>query len=193
MKVVVVGAGFGGLAAAIRLQAQGHDVQILEQRGQAGGRAAVFERDGFVFDAGPTILTAPQLIAELFELSGRRLDQYVTLVPLDPFYRVRFDDGSSVLWPQSESARLEEIGRLSPADVGGYQRFTRQAARIFEAALPLIDRPFETADAMLRVLPQLIQGQGVALGGVAGRRSRARPAHATAAELPSPVDWRQSL
>jgi phytoene desaturase len=94
MKIVVIGSGFGGLSAAIRLQAQGHQVTIVEKRDKPGGRAYVYQQDGFTFDAGPTIITAPYLIHELFELSNRTTEDYVTLVPLDPFYNVRFEDGS---------------------------------------------------------------------------------------------------
>jgi phytoene desaturase len=94
MKIVVIGSGFGGLSAAIRLQAQGHQVTIAEKRDKPGGRAIVYEQDGFTFDAGPTIITAPCLIHELFELSNRTTEDYVTLVLLDPFYNVRFEDGS---------------------------------------------------------------------------------------------------
>ena len=94
MRVVVIGSGFGGLAAAVRLQQQGHEVTILEKRDKPGGRAYVYEQDGFTFDGGPTIITAPWLIDELFERSGRRTNDYVDLVPIDPFYNIRFEDGS---------------------------------------------------------------------------------------------------
>ena len=96
VRIVVIGSGFGGLAAAIRLQQQGHEVTIVEQRDKPGGRAYVYEQDGFTFDGGPTIITAPWLIHELFERSGRRTDDYVRLVPIDPFYNIRFDDGIGV-------------------------------------------------------------------------------------------------
>ena len=93
MRIVVIGSGFGGLAAAIRLQAQGHDVTIVEKLDKPGGRAYVFEQDGFTFDAGPTIITAPWMIDELFALTGHKTADYVKLVQLDPFYNVRFEDG----------------------------------------------------------------------------------------------------
>src|SRR6478609_7492956 len=92
---VVIGSGFGGLAAAIRLGARGYRVTVLERLDQAGGRARVFCQDGFTFDAGPTIVTAPQLFEELWTLCGRRMADDVTLRPLTPFYRLRFDDGST--------------------------------------------------------------------------------------------------
>src|SRR6478609_7993818 len=93
-KIVVIGSGFGGLASAIRLQARGYDVELVEARDQLGGRAYVYRQDGFTFDGGPTVITAPWLIRELFERSGRNVDDYVRLVPIDPFYNIRFEDGS---------------------------------------------------------------------------------------------------
>ena len=94
MKVLVVGSGFGGLSAAIRLQANGYDVTIIDKLDKPGGRAYTYKRDGFSFDAGPTIITAPWLIHELFEIAGKKTSDYVNLVPIDPFYNVRFEDGS---------------------------------------------------------------------------------------------------
>ena len=94
MNIIVIGSGFGGLAAAIRLQAQGHQVTIVEKRDRPGGRAYVYQQDGFTFDGGPTIITSPYLIHELFLLAGKRTEDYLTLVKLNPFYNVRFPDGS---------------------------------------------------------------------------------------------------
>jgi phytoene desaturase len=159
VRIVVIGAGFGGLAAAIRLRARGHDVELVEKRSQAGGRAGVFRQDGFTFDAGPTIITAPQLIAELFELGGRRMEDLVRLLPVDPFYRVRFDDGTSIDWSGDEEQRVAEIGRLSPGDVEGYRRFARRARSVFDQAFPLIDQPFLSIGPMLRAVPRLIRAR----------------------------------
>src|SRR6478672_8972722 len=94
MHIIVIGSGFGGLAAAIRLQKQGHEVTILEKRDKPGGRAYVYEQDGFKFDGGPTVITAPFMIDELFALAGRKTEDYVTMVPVAPFYRIFFDDQS---------------------------------------------------------------------------------------------------
>src|SRR4051812_23762341 len=93
-RAVVIGSGFGGLAAAIRLGARGYAVTVLERLDQLGGRAAVFRQDGFTFDAGPTIVTAPFLLEELWALCGRRMAEYIDLRPIDPFYRIRFGDGT---------------------------------------------------------------------------------------------------
>lgn len=157
MRVVVIGAGFGGLAAAIRLRARGHDVELVEKRDQAGGRAGVFRQDGFTFDAGPTIITAPHLIAELFSLAGRRIEDYARLVAVSPFYRVRFSDGSSIDWTGDEEQRVAAIEQLSPGDVDGYRRFARRSRDIFDQAFPLIDQSFDSVAPMIRALPRLIR------------------------------------
>src|SRR6185436_14279751 len=117
------------------------------------GRAYVFERDGFVFDAGPTIITAPWMFRELFELAGRDIDDYVQLVPLDPFYRIRFEDGSVFEATADESRLIEQVRAFEPRDVDGYRRFSAAAERIFAAGFPLIDRPFTTVGDMIRVGP----------------------------------------
>ena len=155
MRIVVIGSGFGGLAAAIRLLAQGHQVTVLEQRDRPGGRAYVYEQDGFTFDGGPTIITAPSLIRELFELAGRRAEDYVTLVPLSPYYNVRFQDGSVFRYDGDPERVAAEVRRFNPGDVEGYRRFLAAADRIFETGFALIDRPFLHVSDMLRVLPDL--------------------------------------
>jgi phytoene desaturase len=157
MRIVVIGAGFGGLSAAIRLQAAGHEVTVCDAGDTAGGRAAVFAAEGFTFDMGPTILTAPALLEELFAVAGRRMGDYVQLVPLDPFYNVRFDDGSVFRYTGDESRLIEEVRRFSPSDVGGYRAFAEAADRIFARAFPLIDRPFASVADMLRVAPDLVR------------------------------------
>jgi phytoene desaturase len=155
---VVVGAGLGGLAAAVRLRAMGWRVVVLEALDQPGGRARVFLRDGFTFDAGPTVITAPHLIAELFELSGRDPRDYFTLVPVDPFYRILFDDGSSFDYVGDEERLLAQIARLSPRDVDGYRRLARASERIFDTGFTgLADRPFDRLSDMLRVLPAMLR------------------------------------
>ncbi len=157
MRVVVIGSGFGGLAAAIRLRQQGHEVTIVEQRDKPGGRAYVYEQDGFTFDGGPTIITAPWLIHELFERSGRRTDDYVQLVPIDPFYNIRFDDGTVFRYTGRRDEVIEQIRRFNPADVPGYLRFAEATEAIFEAGMALIDTPFDRIVDMLKVLPDLVR------------------------------------
>src|SRR5712692_1456203 len=123
MDIVVVGSGFGGLSAAIRLQAQGHQVTIVEKRDKPGGRAYVYEQDGFTFDGGPTIITAPWLIHDLFALAGKKTEEYVKLIPLDPFYNVRFQNGSVFHYNGDRENILQQIREFHPGDVEGYLGF----------------------------------------------------------------------
>lgn len=157
MKVVVIGSGFGGLAAAIRLAQQGHDVTIVEKRDKPGGRAYVYEMDGFTFDGGPTIITAPWLIHELFQRSGRRTDDYVQLVPINPFYNIRFPDGSKFCYTGKRDEVIEEVRKFSPADVPGYLRFADATEAIFKAGMALIDTPFDRLVDMLKVVPDMVR------------------------------------
>ena len=157
MKIVVIGSGFGGLSAAIRLQAAGHRVTLLEQRDQPGGRAYVYQQDGFTFDGGPTILTAPWLIDDLFAAAGRRASDYVQLVQLDPFYNIRFEDGSVFHYNNDQQRLRAEIARFNPADVAGYERLRAQADEILAAGMALIDKPFTHASDMARVAPTLLR------------------------------------
>jgi phytoene desaturase len=157
MNIVVIGSGFGGLAAAIRLQQQGHDVTIVEKLDKPGGRAYVHEKQGFTFDGGPTIITAPWLIRELFERSGKRTEDYVRLVPIEPFYNIRFDDGSVFRYTGNRAGLIEEIKRFEPRDVEGYLRFAEATEAIFKAGMALIDTPFDRITDMLRVLPDLVR------------------------------------
>ncbi len=155
---VVIGSGFGGLAAAIRLGARGYRVTVLEKLDQPGGRARVFRQDGFTFDAGPTIVTAPQLFEELWTLCGREMRQDVALQALDPFYRLRFDDGSSFACYADEAAMRREVARLSPGDVAGYQRFMALSAQLCRIGFEeLGDASFAALADMARVAPALLR------------------------------------
>lgn len=133
-------------------------MRVLEALDQPGGRARVFERDGFRFDAGPTVITAPYLIAELFQRVGRDPRDYYELVPVDPFYRILFPDGETFDYHGDEERLLAEIGRLAPADVDGYRRLAAEAERIFDVGYTqLADRPFTHLSEMLRVLPSMVR------------------------------------
>jgi phytoene desaturase len=156
--VVVIGSGFGGLAAAVRLRARGYPVVVLEATEQPGGRASVFLRDGFSFDAGPTVITAPYLFHELFELVGRDWRDYYELMPVDPFYRVAFDDGSQFDYVGDEERLLANIRAFSPGDVDGYMKLVEHSRRIFEIGYEqLADVPFNTLSDMMRVVPQMMK------------------------------------
>jgi len=157
-RAVVIGAGFGGLAAAIRLRARGHEVTIVEATDQPGGRASVFKRDGFTFDAGPTVITAPYLIDELFELVGRNPRDYFQLAPVDPFYRIEFPDASTFDYVGDEERLLANIEAMSPRDVQGYRRMAAHIKEIFDIGYTeLADQPFDKLSEMLRVVPDMIR------------------------------------
>jgi len=157
MKIVVIGSGFGGLAAAIRLQAQGHTVTIVEKRDKTGGRAYVYEQDGFVFDGGPTIITAPWLFDELFEIAGRKMNDYVKLVKLDPFYNIRWADGTVFNYNDDKENLVEQIRKINPNEVENYKRFAANLDEIYRVGFDLIDKPFHTVGSMLKVVPEMIK------------------------------------
>ena len=157
MRITVIGSGFGGLAAAIRLQTAGHAVTLLEKRDRPGGRAYVYAIDGFTFDGGPTVITAPWLIEELFTEAGRDPNDYLEMIPVDPFYSIRFDDGSTFRYTGDRDAMVEEIRRFNPDDVDGYLRFLATARDVFRTGFDLIDVPFTTFGAMMKVLPDLVR------------------------------------
>ncbi len=158
MRSIVIGSGFGGLAAAIRMQANGHQVTIVEKLDQPGGRARVFKQDGFTFDAGPTIITAPWVIDELFELSGKKRSDYVQLVPLDPFYNIRFEDGTVFHYNGDKAMQLKQIREFGgDKDVAGYERLLKSIEPIYNVGMALLDKPFLTLGSLLRVIPDLVR------------------------------------
>lgn len=158
---VVVGSGFGGLAAAIRLGARGYRVTVLERLAQAGGRARVHRLDGFTFDAGPTIVTAPQLFEELWQLAGRQLADDVTLVPMDPFYRIRFADGTSFAYSGDVDSMRAEVARFAPDDVAGYERFMAYSRAVCRIGFEQLGHvPFGSVGSMLKIAPDLLRLSG---------------------------------
>jgi phytoene desaturase len=126
-SAIVIGSGFGGLAAAIRLSCKGYQVQVLEKLDAPGGRASVHKQDGFTFDAGPTIITAPYLLEELWTLCGRNFSDDITLKAMEPFYRIRFDDGSWFDYSGDDKTMRAEIARFAADDLPGYDRFMVEA------------------------------------------------------------------
>lgn len=155
-KVGVIGGGLGGLAAAIRLQSLGFETTIFEKRDMPGGRAYVFHDNGFTFDAGPTVITAPHCLEELFELSGRKLSDYVELMKVEPFYRLMWEDGFKFDYGSSIEETLDQIKEKSPADHDGYLRFLDYSREVFnEGYTKLVDKPFLNWWSMIRVSPQL--------------------------------------
>ena len=158
---VVIGAGFGGLAAAVRLGARGYRVTVLERLDQPGGRARVHRQDGFTFDAGPTIITAPFLFEELWWLCGREMHEDVTLVPMQPFYRIRFEDGQSFAYSGDRAAMRAEVARFSPDDVPGYERFMAHSEAVCRMGFEELGHvPFGSLGSMLRIAPDLLRLSG---------------------------------
>lgn len=158
---MVIGSGLGGLAAAVRLGKRGYRVTVLERLDAPGGRAYVHRQDGFTFDAGPTIVTAPFLLEELWEMCGRRLADDVELRALTPFYRIRFDDGAEFAYSGDPAAMRAEVARFSPADVAGYERFMATRQEIFRIGFEELGHvPFGSFTDMVKVAPDLLRHQG---------------------------------
>ena len=158
---VVIGSGFGGLAAAVRLGARGYRVTVLEKLDAPGGRAYVHRQDGFTFDAGPTVVTAPFLFEELWALCGKRMADDIDLRPVAPYYRIRFDDGHQFDYGGDAAAMRAEVARLAPADVEGYERFLKASEAIFKVGFEqLADVPFDSWTDMIRASPDLLKLEG---------------------------------
>ncbi|HEY8943652.1 MAG TPA: phytoene desaturase family protein, partial [Polyangiaceae bacterium] len=156
-RAAVIGSGFGGLAAAIRLQAAGISTVLFEARDKPGGRAYVYERDGFVFDAGPTVITAPECIDELFELADRRRADYVEFLPITPFYRLLWQDGTRIDYAGGDTLP-EQIRALGEADHAGYLRFLEYSRQVYDKGYrELAAAPFSNFSDMLRVAPDLMR------------------------------------
>ncbi|MEE4694999.1 phytoene desaturase [Pseudomonas alliivorans] len=159
-NAVVIGAGFGGLALAIRLQAAGVQTTLLEKRDKPGGRAYVYEDEGFTFDAGPTVITDPSAIEELFTAAGKSMKDYVDLLPVSPFYRLCWEDGTQFDYANDQASLDRQIGALNPRDVAGYQRFLAYSKAVFnEGYLKLGAVPFLSFRDMIQAGPQLARLQ----------------------------------
>jgi phytoene desaturase len=159
-KVAVIGAGFGGLALAIRLQSAGVDTVLIEARDKPGGRAYFWERDGFTFDAGPTVITDPAALAELWRISGHDISEDVKLVPVSPFYRLSWPDGERFDYTNDDPVLNAEIARLSPEDVAGYARFLRYSEAVYrEGYVKLGHVAFLDFKSMLKAAPALVKQQ----------------------------------
>jgi phytoene desaturase len=155
---VVIGSGFGGLAAAVRLGARGWRVTVLERLDAPGGRASVHRQDGYTFDAGPTIITAPFLFEELWALAGRRFAADVNLVPVDPYYRLAFHDGSTLDVSGDAAGMRAQVARLAPADVDGYERFMRLSESIYRVGFEQLGHvPFGSWRDMARIAPAMLK------------------------------------
>ena len=157
MKSIVIGAGFGGIAAALRLRAKKHDVTIIEKHNDLGGRARVFKKNGFTFDAGPTVITAPHLINELFELFNKNPKDYIDITPLNTWYRFIFDDGMKFDYSGNEELMKEQIEKINKTDVKGYENLVKFTKKIFDKGFTeLADVPFDKPFFMMKQLPALL-------------------------------------
>ncbi len=155
---IVIGTGFGGLAAAIRLAAKGYRVTALERLDGPGGRAYTHHRNGYIFDAGPTIVTGPNLLEELWTLCGAVMSDDVTLQLLDPFYRIRFNDGTHFDYAGSLDGMRKEIARFNPADLAGYDRFLAEAELCHKLGfVGLSDKAFDSLGDLFAAMPAMIK------------------------------------
>jgi phytoene desaturase len=157
-KAIVIGSGFGGLAVALRLLSEGWNVELLERHGDIGGRARVFHLDGVAFDAGPTVITAPFIFEALFERFGERMQNHVTLLPVEPFYRMDFADGSYFDYKSRIDATVAEIERISPGEGVAYSHFLKATDVMYQRGfVELAEQPFTRVTDMLKVLPDLVR------------------------------------
>jgi phytoene desaturase len=157
-RIAVIGSGFGGLATASRLLSRGHDVTIYEKLDKPGGRAYVFEINGFRFDAGPTVITAPFLFDELFEAAEQKRSDYIEFVPCQPFYRIFGHQGEQFDYNADLDFTLNQINKINPADKAGYVKFIESTKPIFDKGFTeLADKPFLSVMDMVRVIPDLIK------------------------------------
>jgi len=157
-KIIIIGSGFGGLGTAIRLAAKGYDIELFEKLDKPGGRAYVFNINGFTFDAGPTVITAPWLFEELFTIAGKKMSDYVTLKALDPFYRIFNNKREYFDYNANTDFTLSQIEKFSPGDKQGYLDFIKTTKPIFEKGfVELGDVPFLKFWDMIKVAPDLIK------------------------------------
>ena len=156
-RALVIGGGFGGIAAALRLRAKNYQVTLVDRSAMLGGRGQVFIRNGYKHDAGPTVITAPFLLEELFQLFNEKLSDHIKLVPLTPWYRFYFSDKTTFDYGGTLEETLAEISKISAADVDGYQRLLKHSQKIFNIAfIQLSSVPFNHFFKMLALVPKLI-------------------------------------
>ncbi len=157
-KIIVIGSGFGGISASLRLKAKGYDVILLEKHPDLGGRARVFRKGNFTYDGGPTVITAPHLFEELFELFNKKLSDYVEIVPMSLWYRFVFNDGQSFDYSGDEKSMEEEVKKFSKKDYEGYKKLVNFTEKIFNKGFTdLSDKPFNKFTFMLKQIPSLLR------------------------------------
>ena len=157
-KIIIIGSGFGGLAAALRMRAKGYNVVLVEKHPDLGGRARVFKKDKFTYDGGPTVVTAPYLFDELFSLFNKKISDYVKIVPLDLWYRFVFNDGEKFDYNGDDKAMEEQVKKFSSKDYVGYKKLVNFTEKIFDKGFTdLSDRPFNNLVFMLKQVPALLK------------------------------------
>jgi len=157
-KIIVIGSGFGGLAAALRMRAKGFAVTLVEKHPDLGGRARVFKKGKFIYDGGPTVITAPYLFEELFSLFNKKISDYVKIVPLDLWYRFVFYDGETFNYNGNDKSMKEQIKKFSSKDYSGYKKLVNFTEKIFNKGFTdLSDRPFNNLVFMLKQVPALLK------------------------------------
>ena len=158
MKSIIIGSGFGGIAAALRLKAKNHNVTLIEKHYDLGGRARVFKKNGFTFDAGPTVITAPYLIEELFQLFNKKSEDYIKLTPLKTWYRFIYEDGNQFDYSGDEEEMKKQIKEINEDDVKGYEKLVKFTKKIFDKGFTeLSDVPFDKPLVMMKQLPALLK------------------------------------
>jgi len=158
-KIVVIGSGFGGLAAAIRLQSRGYEVTIMEKNQMVGGHAYQFKKNGYTFDMGPSLVTAPDIIQKVFQVAGKKMENYLDLIALDPFYRIYFHDGSFLDYTGDSERMKAQMRQFNSHDAENYDRFIEKTALLYQAVITdgLGSKPFSDWGTMLNFLPQALK------------------------------------
>ena len=157
-KIIIIGSGFGGLAASLRLKSKGYEVTLIEKHPDLGGRARVFKKGKFIYDGGPTVITAPYLLQELFSLYNKKISDYVRIVPLNLWYRFVFSDGEIFNYTGDEKLMEKEIKKFSEKDVSGYKNLVDFTEKIFNKGFTdLSDKPFNNFIFMMKQIPSLLK------------------------------------
>jgi len=157
-KIIVIGSGFGGLAASLRLKAKGYKVTLIEKHPDLGGRARVFKKGNFIYDGGPTVITAPYLFEELFSLFNKKISDYVKIVPLDLWYRFVFNDGETFDYNGNDKSMEEQVKKFSTVDYEGYKKLVNFTEKIFDKGFTdLSDKPFNNLVFMMKQIPSLLK------------------------------------
>ena len=157
-KIVIIGSGFGGLASALRMRARGYDVTLIEKHPDLGGRARVFKKGKFIYDGGPTVITAPYLFEELFTLFNKKISDYVKIIPLKLWYRFIFEDGTNFDYSGNETQMENQIKQLSNKDLKGFKDLVKFTEKIFNKGFTQLSaKPFNNLLFMLRQTPSLLK------------------------------------